>query len=333
VVIPKVEPCTTTALPAELTRLPRNKAEGDIPQMAISTGRVDLLECVLRKIGIDDAEFTLPSGAGRVHFYPENGAIAGPNNPNEAVLTGNLDTMKKYDMTLFACEGTPKQKAAADQGRLVEYANAGGRAFITHYNYTWLYQNPAWMGTADYDVHQTNPNSPLTGTIDQSFPKGMAFAQWLQVVGAQSGPGQIAIYDPRHDVNDVVAPTQRWISSTNPKSVQHLTFNTPVGVPAANQCGRVLFSDFHVTDAELNGQPMFPTECGADKPLSPQEKVLEFMLFDLASCIQPPNEPPPPPPSAPPPAAPPGAPAPAPPAPPGVPMAPPPPPPPPPIIP
>ena len=69
VVIPRVEACQSLALNTELTRLPRNKAEGDIPLMALSTGRVDLLECVLRKMGIDEAEFTAPTGNGRVHLY------------------------------------------------------------------------------------------------------------------------------------------------------------------------------------------------------------------------------------------------------------------------
>ncbi|HEY0710359.1 MAG TPA: hypothetical protein VGG33_26355, partial [Polyangia bacterium] len=286
VVIPKVEPCTTVTLPAELTRLPRNKAEGDIPQMALSTGRVDLLECVLRKIGIDDAEFTLPTGNGRVHIYRNNGATLGPSTPAESALTASLANLSRYDMALFACQGSPNTKPAADQARLVEYANAGGRAFITHYGYSWLHMNPAWRGTALYEVERGRPPT-LPATIDQSFPKGMAFATWLQTVGAQSAPGQININDPRLDVTDVVAPTQRWIYSTNPKSVQHLTFNTPVGTPPAMQCGRVLFSDFHVTDAELaaNNPPTFPSECAPDKPLSPQEKVLEFMLFDLASCV------------------------------------------------
>src|SRR6185295_19032940 len=108
-----------------------------------------------------------------------------------------------------------------------------------------------------------------------------------------------------------------------PGSVQHYTFDTPVGKPPAAQCGRVLFSDFHVTDAKNQSGLRFPKECN-DLPLTPQEKVLEFMLLDLASC---PPEKLPPPPDAPPlapPTAPPPPPKPAPPAPPPPPEQPPP---------
>src|SRR6185503_4784509 len=41
-----VTACTNNALPAGTVRLPRNKTEGDIPLTAISTGRVDTLECL-----------------------------------------------------------------------------------------------------------------------------------------------------------------------------------------------------------------------------------------------------------------------------------------------
>ncbi len=335
IVIPKVEPCATLALTAEQTRFPRNKSEGDIPLMALSTGRADTLECVLRKIGIDDAEFTAPGGGGRVHLYRNNGAAVAGGSPAESTLTASAATLATYDQVLLSCQGAPNTRPVADQQRLVDYANTGGRAFVTHYSYAWLHQNPAWTGTAQWNVDQPDPADPLTGIIDQTFPKGQAFATWLGIVGAQSAPGQIQIGAPQHDVTDVIAPTQRWIHSVSPKTAQHFTFNTPVGKPVAEQCGRVLFSDFHVNNAALVGTPTFPSECGPDKPLSPQEKVLEFMLFDLASCIQPPTAPPPPPPTppAPPPPAPPKPPAPAPPAPPAPPMAPPPPPPPPPIIP
>jgi hypothetical protein len=331
VVIPKVLPCVDNPIGGELTRLPRNKGEGDIPLTAIATGKVDTLECVLRKIGVDDAEFTLPTGDGRIRIYRANGANAGGGTPGLAELIGNLDTLRKYDMTVFECEGTEIKvnKPAAAKQNVIDYANVGGRLFFTHYSYTYLFDVLPFMNTAAWvpaDAHGQRPTpggkDPLTGIIDQSFPKGMAFAQWLEVVGATNpGPGQIQIRDPRHDLDAVMPPSQRWIYSTAvpagsgrpaiPATVQHYTFNTPIGLPEAQQCGRALYSDFHVADVSDASGDTFPEECGADAPLTAQEKVLEFMLFDLANCIQPDKAPPmpTPPPVAPnPPAAPPNPP-------------------------
>src|SRR5260221_102643 len=62
-----VTACASTALGN--FNLPRNKGEGDIPFTAISTGNVDPLECVLLKMGIDQAEFTPDNGNGRIHIY------------------------------------------------------------------------------------------------------------------------------------------------------------------------------------------------------------------------------------------------------------------------
>jgi hypothetical protein len=299
VTIPRVAPCTDNPLPAELTRLPRNKGEGDIPQMAISTGRVDALECVLRKVGIDRSEFTLPAENGRVHFYVANGASLGPNTPPAGQLTSSPDTLKRYDVLIFECEGNPILKGAADKQNVIDYTNAGGRLFLTHYSYTWLFDMPPFQGTAAWNadaVHPTFNDTALTGTIDQSFPKGKDFATWLQLVGATAPmPGQIQINVPRHDLDSVVPPSQRWIYTAMPDTVQHFTFNTPVGVAEEKQCGRVLFSDFHVNSIAPTvpiiifpqpAPPVFPAEC-KDEPLTPQEKVMEFMLFDLSSCVQP----------------------------------------------
>jgi hypothetical protein len=69
----------------------------------------------------------------------------------------------------------------------------------------------------------------------------------------------------------------------------HYTFDTPVGGTA---CGRGVFSDFHVEDASNDPSTgeTFPTACNGTTPASmtPQEKLLEFMLFDLTSCVSPP---------------------------------------------
>jgi hypothetical protein len=59
------------------------------------------------------------------------------------------------------------------------------------------------------------------------------------IVGAATGLNRISINEPRHDVDAVVAPTARWIYSSTPSTVQHLTFNTPVGArrtPSAGAC-------------------------------------------------------------------------------------------------
>ena len=68
----------------------------------------------------------------------------------------------------------------------------------------------------------------------------------------------------------------------------HYTFNTPVGQPAAMQCGRVMYSDFHVnTGAAGNGTLPGACNLGTGVKMTAQEKVLEFMIFDLTSCLKP----------------------------------------------
>ncbi len=90
--------------------------------------------------------------------------------------------------------------------------------------------------------------------------------------------------------------SQRWLY-TNIASCQqpapyvaHMTFNTPLNPPAlpdggaGNQCGRVVFSDFHVS-ANAAGGGTFPTACNPGA-LTAQEKALLFMLLDVSSCVQ-----------------------------------------------
>ena len=305
VTIPAVPACTTTTMTdVNQQRLPRNKNEGDIPQMAIATGSADAFECLLLKM-LDVAEFTRPENGGKVHMYvtPQGNPLhLDGGSPPATDLWLNPGTLSNYDVVLLPCEGSEYRKPDAGIQNLVDYTAVGGRLFVTHYSYVWTAFNPPFNQVANWvpDPQQNfNPPDPFQALIDTTFPKGAAFQDWLSNVGALTS-GKISINEPRDDVGPVnLDAGTRWIYGPNPNNTitpittQHLTWNTPVFPPpqqdgdAGVQCGRVVFSDFHVTaDGRVNNQGnLFPQSCKAGAMTS-QEKALVFMLFDVSSCVQ-----------------------------------------------
>jgi hypothetical protein len=310
--IPTVPACTSTNLGT--FNLPRNRGEGSIPLTAVSTGDVDALECVLLKMGVDQAEFTTNAGMGRIHVYgggPGNnggnpGSVLGPGTPRETALLGNGGTFMNYDQIMLPCWGAPATKSAAELANLIRYADLGGHFFATHYSYSWLVQNGEFDNVAQWNPNFNNPGN-ATWTLNVSTvvppsppaPATETFAKWLNLVGALSNAATtvpaaptVDIFNPRHDANAIASGSVDWIDGTDPDHndalVEHFTFNTPVG--ANSQCGHAIFSDFHVTNSAngTNGT-IFPNEC--DTAFSPQEKILEFMIWDLASCVPPPQSP------------------------------------------
>lgn len=301
--VPSVGACVETSLTdPQVTRLPRNQAEGDIPQMAIATGNADPFECLLVKMGLDTAEFTPDTGTGRVHYYRENGVDMSPASPVASTLYSDATKMKQYDMIFLPCEGSEHDRPDAVDQNLIDYTTIGGRLFTTHFGYSWLYQGAApFPATGQWQPGQSDKFSvTLSATINQSFPKGAAFAQWLVNVGASTTLGTMGINEGRHDLNAPNnPPSTAWVTTDqmpapNNTATMHITFNTPIGVPDDQVCGRVVYSDFHVSASALSGQKTFPASCKTGD-LTAQEKALEFMLFDLSSCVQPDKEPPTPP--------------------------------------
>lgn len=312
--------CESNPLPnAGKLTLPKNKSEGDIPLIAAVTGAADGMECMLWKAGIDTAEFTNPGGTGRVHLYRGSGQAgngAGPgtkidaDTPSETALyvkdANNHIPLTDYDMLILACQGsdysrsTVKQPSLAYWSDLVNYANSGGRVFATHWSHSYMRiggsSNPlsttaTWRSPADADYPTT-----YTGTVVNDSarnPRQAEFNAWLALVGALktpvTTPATFDMWEPRFDVSKVTAPGQIWVTAPRPKTTTHLplhyTFNTPVSDGTGKSCGKFVYSDFHVSKGDETKN--FPANCGSWDTFTAQEKVLEFMLFDLSSCVTP----------------------------------------------
>jgi hypothetical protein len=323
-------------------RLPANSSEGDMPIIAFTSG-CDPAECFLRNIGISDSEFVPPTaplpvawtatgtpvaGAGHVRFYTGYDHTGGANGLDGTLASGSMVTggepaastyawwasstnLLENDIVFNACECNPNDRGATAYAAMDTYLNGGGRVFATHFYYNWFEPSPPATNDLFSVASWLNPGlTPMNSatsteadTIDQTFPKGAAFAAWLQDNAITTTLGSITLGDVRDDVNGVLPAgcedagtclATQWIYTTTPAAglnpgSRYISFNTPVGEPAASQCGRAVFSDVHLSGTSNNA--IFPMECTTNNP-DPNgthvtnEKALEFLFFDLSSCVQ-----------------------------------------------
>jgi hypothetical protein len=284
-------------MPAPLT-LPKNGSEGDMPQIAVAVNALDSLECLLYGMGVDQAEFVKGAGgSGHVHMFDAD---------QNSTLWASEATLKPYDIVLLDCEGseTPLDKSAAMLQGMHDYAGEGGRIFATHYHYLWFKGTspgvfPAISAPSDFvSTAAWKPGvASIAGgsqsfTVDQSFPKGASFAKWLVDVGASSTTGAITLNDFSDSVDTINAPpSTRWIYDTS--NVEYMSFNTPTTASDDKQCGRVVFSDLHVSGIGVSSLSDCHFDSGGD--LTAQQKALEFLFFDLSSCVESDSVPPTPP--------------------------------------
>ena len=322
-----------------------------IPQIAISMGSADSLECLPYRMGLAQSEFVSGAGgSGHIHIFTGGGGGGGGSPPESSTsMWDSLTDLEKYDVSLFSCEGG--ETTSANPAILEQYVNAGGRAFLSHYHYAWLAgplqggasagysANPDWGGSilASWNGNDQGADfgaiigAKIATTLNVGggpFQKGEALEAWLGNVHALGtnnvAATEVAINSPSFDPNVTSANTvsQPWATydtSTNTDQgfpTAYFSFDTPVGAMAPPDggappyCGRVVFSGLHVGAAASDStggatMPSASTCSPGPGQLSPQEKVLEFMLFDLSACVTPDTAPPgvpiPPPPPPPPP--------------------------------
>lgn len=277
------------------------------------TGRVHMFS----NVGLNAPNAQPPSsGRGTDRFIDTWPGGAGAVFGDSRDLWATSTTLSQYDIVMLSCEGSqyPATKPQTSLEALKSYADAGGRVFMSHWHNIWIGGAssdatrviPEWQSVATWNYGASQSETTQLDIVDTSVPKGPSFAKWLFHNGVpETTPGsmtatEFTISEPRYTCQSHdPAKAERWVyvdpARSTPlgrQSVQDLLFTTPQSLPAEQRCGKVLFSDMHVSSGSVSGAGTagatyaypFPNGCSTGD-LTAQEKALAFIFFDISSCV------------------------------------------------
>lgn len=298
--------CGDMMLPASQTSLPGARSGDDsIPRIAVAsatagatTGDVnDKFAHVLDVIGI----------SGYDRFGPDKSATTRTPPMDLMTLLSTPATLNTYDVIIVPCGSlgnfgvsgvlTPQMVT-----NLQAWLGMGGRLYASDLSYdvvaqaapaaiTWAVGPSSHVGADPADVGQGGTSAmPLTIMANVDDPGLLA---WLQLVHAvPAGSTQIPITDLKdpwaaidsvppanimadaHGVHHETVFVSADVTWHTAGSGHHpLTVQSDVQDGSGNYCGRMVFSSYHV-------------ETNTTATLSPQERVLEYLFFQLSTCIQ-----------------------------------------------
>ena len=287
VAIPTVAACGVTTLDASLTTLPSRQSMGNaldsIPMVALATGADDAFECVLRKFGIEDSEFSNAGGVGRIHLYRDNGSICPAGRasctgttPDYHQLTASQAALNRYDAVIFPCDGAAHDIDAAEKSRVLDdgtntsaYVNQGGVALFTHFSYAWLYNQPPlnalpWRSTTsaagvDGPSTLTHTDAATNVLVDTATSYGYYFSQWLGLPAVNAldlvNPPTLSVVRSRWNLDNpanlsgISNSVQRWmVYPNNSPNIAMLaaTVDMPWGSWPSSTNGRIIFASIDV---------------------------------------------------------------------------------------
>jgi hypothetical protein len=326
--------CTNNVVANGTLRFPRNRTEGDIPLLALTSGTYESLECLFARMGVATTEITSPSAPtpGRIRVYKDNGVNVNPTVA-ASTLWASQASLDAYSGILLSCgsgSGAIYGVTATTAGYFATNTGKGGRLFADHRPGEPLFASaatapPSFRGTATW-------NNPAGGSFlfksiaAVGTPPQQLFYDWLNNFGAMVDYGAPYVKLVQGDYQ-VIAPTagqttvwlrgrtdNMWTGGnppTNSDMVSSFSFemgnvagtptvNADCGIP--NGHGRVLLNGMHVSSTRAAGCSggtcggIFPGTCDLVGALSPEEKAMEYQIFQLTACQPGGSAPPPPPP-------------------------------------
>ncbi len=303
--VPSVVACAETNVDRSLTRFPKDRTEGDMPSIAISTGYAcghEAVSCLLPKLGIASTEY----GAGSNKIPPRavsffagavNGFVVGPapfGAPSADLLWFSVGVLKNYDAVILSCRcGWVREGNGVP---LTAYLNAGGRLLTMHDEASWYADSPdpILRAMTAWGINSDRVAETRTYDIDRSFPKGKALADWMLAVSKLPAYAMQFSTLEYGRIHVAQAPFENGTTSYDQKhglswfeETQHfgaLSMRAPIGSTPAQQCGRAIQMEPHVNDLNDLVTTSFPAGCKKD--MSEGELAVAFFLFEMSSCIQ-----------------------------------------------
>jgi hypothetical protein len=278
--------CGQVTLPKEQTTLPgKNKQYGPwdtIPKIAVISGAWDKMEKVLDKLGVDPGELSI-----------FNGKDYGTGPQSMQYLLQNAALLKSHHLVLINC-GTKFEALVTTPGparaNIQEYVRAGGRLFVTDFSYDYVEQTfPAFI---DFEGAETiPPDQPETHNEAEKGTQNLVIQAdvldddlraWLGLpeINALIPGGKIKIegfmtgWAVQKAVNKELG-TKVWVTApvtwAGGSGVRPMTTTFDFLDVDKKGCGRVTFSSYHTW--------------GEAQDLLPQERVLEYLILEIGTCI------------------------------------------------
>ena len=303
--LPIEAPCEANAIADGVFRLPgKNDGMDTIPRIAVATGDYDSMECVLMRFGLEVGSFDLFEGSAF-------GGLGGTSTlPGFDGLLRDLPRMKGYNIIFINCTNDTFEDMLNDPAirqNVRDYVGSGGRLYVTDWSYDWIEQVEEFSGVIDYEPGASDmapePHNAATLGAGEEVAQANVLDQnmqdWMRAVEVRAGEETIS------DANTVTV--QHFLGGWVLQLATAISEQTRVWITANidgmndrpltttydyNACGRWLYSSYHTAGKGDEFDPFggglgldFPGYCGSGG-LSPQERVLEYLILHVADCVQ-----------------------------------------------
>lgn len=298
-------PCGANTVTETDTQLPgANAGQDRVPNIAVVTGNYDQMECVLLNMGLETQSVHIFDGLEDPSF----GLGGTPNaEGNFSDLLSNPAKMKEYNIIFVNCSANQYEGMLSDaavRSNIENYVNSGGRLYVTDWSYDYLEQIGSFAGYIDFGPGMSDnlpePKNQAAigqgGITTEALIHDNEMADWLRAVEAVTGE-EIISDDGRVHIEHFLPA---WVMQLSVLVDDNVTLWLSGEVSGSgisdtlpltttfdyNDCGRVLYSSYHTLGRDLAGlSSPYPQYCDSTE-LSPQERVLMYLILHVADCIE-----------------------------------------------